>query len=344
MAFIGIASVIVIQVIINGLSNSNYDAFASVMVFLQITGMITRFQLRWHPNLTYVNIIMSIVNFDIDFFGPHCLLTGWNASVSYFVQLFVPFMIFFGLIIDWHVKEYFYKTFLRLDGQKEEVDLFEKPLLNKVLRIPNSPFPVTFPPKMLMPIIFLQVVFRWALHRSKNYLSYATTTTFKFMNIMYHTIAIRSFAVFVCTTEPNGKVSFMSFSPEITCGEPIHIAMMVLSAVYIPVVVLGWPMYCARALYKGYKSENLTSPEFLENWAWLFSKYSIEYCWWELLVLFRRMLLVLIVVFVSVPMLQAALAIILLCSMLTLQLSAMPFTNDRVDWLETFGEESPPQN
>lgn len=198
---------------------------------------------------------------------------------------------------------------------------------------------------MLIPSTFLlQVVFRWATYVSKDPYSHATTTTFKFTNIMYTTLALRAFSPYMCTPEPDGKHSFMTLTPEITCGAPMHIVMMVVSAIYIPVVVVGWPLYCARALYKAYKTEALHSAEFLEKWSWIFSKYSMEYFWWEIVVLSRRLILVLIVCFVSVPMLQAALAIILLCSMLTLQLSAMPFTNDGVDWLETFGETSPTQN
>ncbi len=65
------------QVVINLLSSTTFDAFSAIMIFMQQTGIITRFKLRWHPNLDYVSISMAIVNFDVDFFGPQCLLTQW---------------------------------------------------------------------------------------------------------------------------------------------------------------------------------------------------------------------------------------------------------------------------
>lgn len=283
-----------------------------MFVHVQMTGLIARINLRWHPNLSYVNMVMSIVNFDVDFFGPQCLLTKWDSVAVYFVQLSVPFLIAIGLCIQWLAYELVrQKRQQDLEEGGTETRLIDRQMLNRK-------------------------VFRLITYRSDRMRTYVKTRTLQFVNLMYHTLAFRCCSVFVCKTEPNGETSFMTFSPDVTCGTTTHNVMIVVSVVYMICIIFGYPFYVTRVTLRAAHDGRLADPEFVEVFAFLFAKYNLKYCWWEVMVYIRRLALVFIVVFVGIPMLQGALAIALISVEMTLQLITNPMTNRRVDILETF--------
>ena len=66
-----------------------YDALDITLLYVQITGIISQFQLRWHPNLSLINTALTIVNFDVDFISPDCWLS-WSPLHSFYLQLSLP--------------------------------------------------------------------------------------------------------------------------------------------------------------------------------------------------------------------------------------------------------------
>ena len=80
------------------MASGQYDSLDSALLYLQIIGMISSFQLRWHSNLHVLNTFLSLINFDVDFLTPDCILGegAWGPLYSFSLQLALPFLFTVG--------------------------------------------------------------------------------------------------------------------------------------------------------------------------------------------------------------------------------------------------------
>ena len=193
VSIVSIILVILVWLVINKVASGNYDAMDLALLFVQITGMISTFGLKWHENLQTINTALSIANFDVDFVTPLCL-GSWTSFHSFYIQLMCPIIYGAGCLLYYSVLYVVKKEGMNFQDFKEQL-LTE--MINKVL---------------------------------------------SFVIVMYHTLCLKCFQAFRCTTYPDDK-QYMVFSPEVECYQPEHVGMMVVSALYIPTVLIGVPRF-----------------------------------------------------------------------------------------------------
>eukprot|EP00961_Rhodomonas_salina_P081713 1098421-Rhodomonas_salina.3 len=102
----------------------------------------------------------------------------------------------------------------------------------------------------------------------------------------YHTLCMRCFSVFKCTTFPDGK-SYMGALPQVECWTGVHIPMVVVSSLYIPGVLVGIPCFIFWVLRTHIKAGTLHSPEAVRMWDFLHFSYEADWKYWEIAMLLR---------------------------------------------------------
>ena len=143
---------------------------------------------------------------------------------------------------------------------------------------------------------------------------------------------IKCFEVFSCTKYPDGK-SYLDASPELQCWTRHHIAMVVTSSLYIPLLV-SFPVFNWWLIRKYLREDRLHEIALMKQWGFLHSMFENNYKWWTSVLLFRRFSVSLISV-LSVPALaKAASTIIVLTFLLAAHVFTKPFISATVDILD----------
>jgi len=287
---IGIICVVLVWLAINKVASGHYDAMDLALLFVQITGMISTFGLKWHENLSVVNTAFGIANFDVDFVTPLCL-TKWTGVESFYVQLSMPAIYAAGCIIYYSTVHFFGRYVVH--NKSESMHGWNKLQDNLVNKVAS------------------------------------------FIIVMYHTLCIKCFQSFHCEEFPDGR-SFMKFAPDVECWKPDHISMVVVSALYIPTVLVGFPVYIAYIIKRAEDNGTLHNPAFMSKWDFAYSRYDPGFKWWEAMLTLRRFSIALISISLDTSLLQASLTIIVLVFLLIWHAHTRPFLSDQIDTLEVF--------
>jgi hypothetical protein len=283
---------------------SIYDAFDVGVKFLHLIGFIAQFPLRWHPNLDSIVLVLLIANLEIDFIGPQCIWPSFNSATLFFFQLVVPFVIILFSTLFWLVGErYFPDSRVGLSVASEE------PLLNKAC-------------------------IRDGTIRIENWKIYVTNKSIQVFGFMYQVLVYRTFTCFTCVKGPDGQSSFLKAAPDVDCGSSLHTGMVVTAVLYTIFILIGFPVYIFRVLYLGKVRNTLLSIEYMQAYGAFYQQWKMEYFWWEALILCRKFCIGLILAVVQVPMFQGALCVLLIYISILLHLSALPYAEERNNWLE----------
>eukprot|EP00294_Goniomonas_avonlea_P015071 CAMPEP_0114552622 /NCGR_PEP_ID=MMETSP0114-20121206/7220_1 /TAXON_ID=31324 /ORGANISM="Goniomonas sp, Strain m" /LENGTH=1475 /DNA_ID=CAMNT_0001737505 /DNA_START=20 /DNA_END=4447 /DNA_ORIENTATION=+ len=84
-----IIAVLVLWVVINFIASDNYPSVDICLFYLQIADLIGRFGLRWSPATSFVFGILSMLNFDVDFVQPSCIM-NWTHAAKFSIQMLLP--------------------------------------------------------------------------------------------------------------------------------------------------------------------------------------------------------------------------------------------------------------
>lgn len=92
---VGLISLVVAAwFVINHFASQKYFALNIALLFVQINALIGMYNLKWTRELDYLNIALSVANFDVDFVTPHCI-GPWGLVASFYLQLALPWV--FGI-------------------------------------------------------------------------------------------------------------------------------------------------------------------------------------------------------------------------------------------------------
>ncbi|KAK3277121.1 hypothetical protein CYMTET_14852, partial [Cymbomonas tetramitiformis] len=156
-----------------------------------------------------------------------------------------------------------------------------------------------------------------------------------FLNIVYHTLCIKTFTIFQCQTLADGS-GVMVASPDITCWEGVHLVYMFAGFCSIQLYVLGIPLLFGSILRYGIAENVLNSTNFLRRYGWLYLRYESPCIAWELTFLVRRCAFAMILTcFRSYPGVQIVSGIMVLCLLLSAHYYKKPFLDDRLDTIES---------
>lgn len=147
------------------------------------------------------------------------------------------------------------------------------------------------------------------------------------MTVLYVFMASKAMEPLDCTTQPDGRRS-MDANPEIECTflEGDYARLQVSSFFFFVTYGIGIPSVLFYILYKARKNKKMGDVGFVQRFGWLYLRYNRDYYFWEIFVLVRKLLLVLIqMVYNAEPVSQALGCIMVLAVALAAHLRYMPF-------------------
>eukprot|EP00736_Rhodelphis_marinus_P000467 Rmarinus@m.7904 len=90
---VGLIPVVLLSwVTLNMFAAGRFDAIDILLMYLQVAGMISKFALDWPDNLNNVFSVIQVVNFDVDYISPQCVM-NWSYTSSFLLQIVMPPMI-----------------------------------------------------------------------------------------------------------------------------------------------------------------------------------------------------------------------------------------------------------
>ncbi|KAK3280073.1 hypothetical protein CYMTET_12069 [Cymbomonas tetramitiformis] len=268
---------------------SMYASLSVVLLYMQVGSMLQGIDLNWPSSVEYWALAQQIVNFDVDFVSPQCIITTYSFHWSYYVQMSLPLFVLLlnGLL---HLVGR-----LRI-GQESKLDSAGK----------------------------VQAIAKLRNERVASVLS--------FQEIVYHSLCIRCFQPWVCSTGGDG-LEYLMAAPDTECWEGKHIPMLVVSGLALALYVVGIPfLFYGAVLAYGLKNNALKERSFSATYGWLYNKYELSWMWWSMVILARRLLCAAILVFFQrQPFLQAVLALSVLVVAIMAHYFARPFVDVFVD-------------
>lgn len=283
---------------------SNLDALGIVLGFLQAFYILARMRLRWHPAIQMAAAVLSLFNYDVAFFGWECISDSWDGTGLYFLQMALPFILTAISALEYAVRWWFE---IRVASASRDKNVRSKGILRNPRYLPDK-----------MSTFVLQ-----------RFLT--------FMAMMFHTLCMYALIPFVCDEEPDGKTQYLKWMPEVRCGTEGYQAMKIVSILYMLLVLIPGPIYLCNVLWSAYKKDLLNLYDFMEQYGTLYAKYHCHFPCWELLRVLRRVLLGVVLITVSVPMIQAVLAILIINLALYAHLIYQPMVHPHAANLEVAG-------
>jgi hypothetical protein len=221
--------------------------FVPSQLFFQNASTISFFSLNWSKFLVEGPFwLLSIVNFDVDFFKPDCLNTqdyiAWTYTHSLVLQLSLPL-----LVALYCIMLYLVSVLVVRSGER------------KARRAAPPPArPAGLGRSLSRSLSSLAVrVQSGAAHASRagwRAVGVATTrqeladlyddsvaTFTSFLNVIYHTLTAKCLEVFMCNTFADGS-QFLITSPTIQCWDRTHIAYIALAVIFFILYTIGIPL------------------------------------------------------------------------------------------------------
>eukprot|EP00232_Nephroselmis_pyriformis_P022555 CAMPEP_0182854756 /NCGR_PEP_ID=MMETSP0034_2-20130328/1446_1 /TAXON_ID=156128 /ORGANISM="Nephroselmis pyriformis, Strain CCMP717" /LENGTH=1923 /DNA_ID=CAMNT_0024985631 /DNA_START=60 /DNA_END=5827 /DNA_ORIENTATION=+ len=335
---------------INAYASNTFDALDIMLLYLQVASMISSFNLGWHDLLiNRVWSIISIVNFDIDFFSPECLASSpssetWSYWHGFVLQLLLlPLVVLFtalylGMLRLWHkgTQHAWWARNAVADGSRENPVGEFSVLGARAPRVARAKTKRSLTSRRGFQGEPEESRAEKQEQRFRDAVSASISRVGMFANTVYHTVTIRAASVYFCTELPGGR-QVLTASPDINCWEGGHIAGAAAGALCLLVYTIGIPVVFLSVLRYAAAHDILKDQEFASRFGWMYARYENEFYWWELMLLLRRGLFSLVVVILRrFPLIQAAVGVGVLSLALCAHFYARPFLETRIDFLDTF--------
>ncbi|CAD7695521.1 unnamed protein product [Ostreobium quekettii] len=274
-----------------------------LLSWAQLANVIGDLDLSWPLTLEIVFGVANLMDFDVDIMEPTCFYSDWSYEDNFFVQLCLPFIMGFFALIG-----YLVASLLKFLAKNPDTKRYQFLRMFQFLqRVPRSQ---------------AELDAKWDM----------TVAAFlSSIEVTYITIAKYCFDAFKCR-DVHG-VMVLCASPEIECGSSKHNVVRGLAAAGILFYVIGFPLWVSWRLSSLRSRQAFADPVALRRYGFLYRRYELEYFWTGLVVLVRRVLFVLVLVFVHNAAFQVALlAAIIICSLM-LHVYSAPYVDTYLDWL-----------
>jgi hypothetical protein len=284
------------------------------MLLPQVLSTVQNFSINWPDSkaFTWMTQFNSLANFDVDFLRPTCMME-WGYQQSFYLQMAFPVMMAFGAFMKWMYRMFCYEVFFKRRHRHQ------------------SP---------------IKRMFRWMMDVSLDTLEenqraleldldQSMMMFLQFASINYNILVQKSFEIFQCETLEDG-VQFLSAGPEVNCWKGAHYGMMTIACLSLLVNVVGLPMTIFFIVHYARKNVIMHQPRFFRAFGWMYSRYEVQFVFWELLMLLRRFLVGIISVFIAdQPYMQGALGILVFAFLSMAHFFARPFRTTTLDLLDS---------
>eukprot|EP00803_Ostreobium_quekettii_P003820 evm.model.scf_1223.3 EVM.evm.TU.scf_1223.3 scf_1223:28111-38337(+) len=277
----------------------NLPSVEIFILWMQLANIIGELDLRWPLRLETVFTTANIMDFDVDTIELTCFYPLWCYKDNFLLQMSLPLIL--GLV---SLSRY-------LVAKALWVFLRDRDLLR--LRLARL---------IGLPRTRSELDARWD----------TTISTFlSSVDVTWLTIAKYTFNSFKCG-DVHG-VSVLLASPYVECESNTHDIIRAQAGVGLFVYVIGFPVFVAYTLYSLHLRQAFSDPVVLRRYGFLYRRFEQNYFWTGVVILLRRILFVLVLVFVNNAAFQAATMAAITIGSLMLHIYSSPYVDSYLDWL-----------
>ena len=292
--------------VINVTVSRSVTSLEMMLGWAQLANIIGDINLNWTQNVTTMFGVANLLDFDVDILEPGCVIE-WGFRANFVTQLLLPFvmstMAASGYLLSAAVHLLIRSGRLKLDERTER-------LLSVFVAVSGD---------------------RERLREKWD----ATVATFlSAVDVTYVTIAKYCFDVFRC--EEIAGVSVLKESPDVLCGDVYHLSLKLLSVLGIAFYVVGYLVYLLWKLYDLRTRCAFADATNLRRLGFVYQKFELDYYFTPAVIIVRKLLFVLVLVYVNNPAFQiGAIAVIIIASLMVHVYTA-PYVDTHLDVLFSF--------
>ena len=112
------------------------------------------------------------------------------------------------------------------------------------------------------------------------------------VNLLFLPILNQCLLLLSCAPLADGTY-ILPNAPNTKCFESDHLTALLLMPFFIIVIVIGWPTFIVFALHAGQKNNLLSEPSYAASFGWIYQRYEVEFFWWHLVVLAKKLAIIL---------------------------------------------------
>jgi len=297
--------------------SGGYDSIDILLLYMQGLALINRFSINWPVNSNdtisdmhkALHMFFDLVNFDVDFLKPQCIM-DWTYQSSFYLQLMFP-VLMAGVAFS----HYLY-AFLC-------TKMFFK---NVSYRTRAAPWYRTF----VQPLDLSKDE-----STLKHLLDSSVASFLQFAVMNFNVLCEKSFEVFMCADVGDGS-QFITAGPEITCWSAQHYGMVFCASMSLVFNILGIPALLYALVKWAQYNDILNQRRFINAFGWVYMRYENDYNTWEIVLLVRRLFICLCTVFLAdTPYMQSSTAIIIMTLFMGAHFFTRPFRLVTLDLLES---------
>jgi len=270
----GIIGVVIVWLVLNKSAGGLYECLDVGLGYAQIMSTVFTFddQFTRHSQ-AYATIvsITNIVNLDVDYVSPSCLIPSgdWRWSYGYYILLAVPLIPFVVTGLLSFVAWAWCRSVKKRTWHGIHLGF-----------MCNTPSQVE--------------------HFVLGYLK----ESIPFLGVVYNNVCLKAFAVFACKKLRDGT-EILSVAPQVVCWESEHRQLVAVSIVALIIYVFGLPCVTLGTTLYAHHKDKLRDVRYLETVGLFYKEYEPEYYWWDAVFLARRFSLCLCaIVFQGKPFVQ----------------------------------------
>ncbi|KAJ3437471.1 hypothetical protein M0812_16634 [Anaeramoeba flamelloides] len=304
--FILFILLIILLLIIAKKGKNYFGSFSIFINFFQVIAILPKLEFNWPIKLINFFQFFSIVNFNIDFLALECSI-NLNYTEKWFIIMLLPFILILILFII-YLTLFMHSLFVKFTGPIL-INKFPN-LCIKSNRANQS--------KFLLPFSYLRYYLikiflnSWSKENLKIFLNTCINVFVASLLILYLILALKIFEFFDCDYSSNLKKYI--FQPEKShyCFDDWWYQILPFVIIFMILYIIGIPIFFGIMLW--YHSKKVNEKVFNQRLSLLYSRYKIEYFFWEIIIIFRKFFIVIFEIYLTnYPLVQI---ILLICCLL----------------------------
>jgi hypothetical protein len=303
----------IVWVVLNKSAGGLYECLDVGLGYAQILSTIftydDMFAAKHSTHYNTIVQICNIVNLDVDFVSPSCMLPSgdWRWSYGFYILLAVPIIPFFVTGCGYLMALAWSKYVNDRDNRNADSREWKGIHLGFMCSTKNQVQSYT--------------------------LSYLKDSI-PFVGVVYNNVCLKSFAVFSCQQLRDGT-SVMFVAPQVVCYETEHKQLMGVAIAALIIYVFGLPAFTLSTTMYAKTRDKLRDFQVLQTIGLFYKEYEPEYYWWDVVFLGRRFSLCLCaIVFHGMPYVQGGITILTITVAMLLQFICQPYWDKRVNALD----------
>eukprot|EP00210_Caulerpa_lentillifera_P000461 g444.t1 len=293
--------------VLNVIVSRNVASLELLLGWAQLANIIGDVDLRWTQMLSRLFGVANLLDFDVDILEPSCLIENWGFKQNFIVQLCLPFVMsmmagigYFSSFLFFHLND---KNIYHLPARARKI-------LSWFIAVPETEE---------------ELEKKWDL----------TVATFlASVDITYVTVAKYCFDVFSC--ESISDVSVLRSAPEVECNNSDHSLLIALSSIGIVLYVLGYFACASWIVYDLKRKKSFCEEKNIRRYGFIYQKFELEYYYTPIIIILRKLLFVLVLVYLNDPAFQIGALAIIINTSLMIHVYTAPYVDTYIDVLFSF--------